>query len=126
MEHQSLCSANGMPHSMQTRMRGLGGSRRPNSRFHSDMFPPTKRQRARERAERAGAMIVDTLDEPNWFQVGSHGVEMSGGRAGAHGSSPSQSRHACHPHNRSLHKHSHAEELTAAGGQVRLVNEVRD
>jgi arabinan endo-1,5-alpha-L-arabinosidase len=39
--HQSLCSARGMPHSRQTRIRCLGGSfPAPNNRFTSDMPPP--------------------------------------------------------------------------------------
>jgi hypothetical protein len=45
MEHQSLCSASGIPHSMQTRIRGFGGSLLfPNKRFNKDMSPPGPRQ----------------------------------------------------------------------------------
>ena len=40
IEHHSLCSAIGMPHSMHTRTRGFGGSFFPNSRFSKDMNPP--------------------------------------------------------------------------------------
>jgi hypothetical protein len=63
MEHQSLCSATGIPHSTQIRTRCLGGSLRiPNSRFNNDMGPP-----------QVVPMIVDTLDESLWFRVGAGG-----------------------------------------------------
>jgi len=40
IEHHSLCSATGIPHSTQIRIRGFGGSLLPNRRFSSDMPPP--------------------------------------------------------------------------------------
>ena len=41
IEHHSLCSAIGIPHSTQIRIRGFGGSLRfPNNRFRMDMRPP--------------------------------------------------------------------------------------
>src|SRR6188474_402646 len=42
IEHQSLCSATGMPHSTQTRTRGFGGSSRPSNRFRNDIGLPPK------------------------------------------------------------------------------------
>jgi hypothetical protein len=40
IEHHSLCSAIGMPHSTHTRIRCFGGSLFPSNRFHKDMPPP--------------------------------------------------------------------------------------
>ena len=58
IEHQSLCSATGMPHSTQTRTRGFGGSSRPSNRFRNDIgLPPSPTK-------------VNTLDEGNRFTVG--------------------------------------------------------
>jgi hypothetical protein len=37
IEHHSLWSAIGIPHSTHTRTRGFGGSFLPNKRFNSDM-----------------------------------------------------------------------------------------
>src|SRR6266699_2316971 len=42
IEHHSLWSAIGMPHSTQTLIRCLGGSVFPNRRFHNVMPPPMK------------------------------------------------------------------------------------
>jgi hypothetical protein len=43
MEHQSLWSATGMPHSMQTRILGFDGFlAMPNRRCSNDMPPPAK------------------------------------------------------------------------------------
>src|SRR5262249_41125620 len=49
IEHHSLCSAIGIPHSTQTRTRCFGGSLLPKRRFRNDMRPPT--ERARDRRE---------------------------------------------------------------------------
>src|SRR6266540_1321800 len=58
MEHQFLCSAMGMPHSTQTRTRGLGGSFRPSNRFSNDtLYLPA-------------ATIPYTFDDAHWFKVG--------------------------------------------------------
>ena len=58
MEHQSLCSASGIPHSMQTRIRCFGGSLFPNKRFNRDMSPPGPR-----------SLGIDTLDGAGRFPV---------------------------------------------------------
>ena len=58
MEHQSLCSASGIPHSMQTRIRCFGGSLFPNKRFNRDMCPPGPR-----------SIGNVTLDGPGGFPV---------------------------------------------------------
>src|SRR5713101_5164447 len=65
MEHQSLCSASGIPHSMHTRIRGFGGSLFPNKRFNRDMCPPGPR-----------SISNVTLDGPGGFPV----VSVSGTR----------------------------------------------
>jgi hypothetical protein len=57
MEHHSLCSASGIPHSTQTRIRCFGGSFFPNRRFNSDMTPPGR------------SCVTNTLDGPAEFPV---------------------------------------------------------
>ena len=58
IEHHSLCSATGMPHSTHTRTRGFGGSVFPSSRFSRDMNPP------------GSPTNLETLDGPAGFMVG--------------------------------------------------------
>ena len=57
MEHHSLCSAIGIPHSTQTLIRCFGGSFFPNRRFNNDMTPPGR------------SCVTNTLDGPAGFPV---------------------------------------------------------
>ena len=60
MEHQSLCSAMGIPHSMQIRTLGFVATLLPNSRF-------------RNKNDTLSASLVNgyTLDDAGGFEVGS-------------------------------------------------------
>ena len=69
IEHHSLCSAMGMPHSLQTRIRGFAGSRFiPNRRFSNDMRPPKV------------PTVANTLDGTSGFLVDSVFGWLASGR----------------------------------------------
>src|SRR5439155_16598712 len=70
IEHQSLCSAIGMPHSTHTRTRCFGGSLLPNSRFKNDMPPPERGDRdSGSGFESPPPLFSDTLDGGARFPV---------------------------------------------------------